>query len=80
MAVSVVEFSHGLAVPFMEPSVGKRWGQLPRDLGASSELGSERYKKQRSERSERYKKAALPRVLLPATIDRHSVRRRAPAG
>ncbi len=52
----------------MELSVGKRWGQPPRDLGASregaqsglrtcSELESERNKKQRSERSERYKKA-----------------------
>ncbi len=66
MAISVVEFSHGLALPFIGLSVGKRWGQPPRDLGASregaqsglrtsSELGSERYKEQRSERSERYK-------------------------
>ncbi len=63
MAVFMVGFSYGLAVPFMELSVGKRCGQLPRGLGASregaqsglrtcSELGSERYKKQRSERSE----------------------------
>ncbi len=68
LAVFVVEFSYGLAAPFMELSVGKRWWQPPRGLSASrpegkpqrntgryearSELASERYKKQRSERSE----------------------------
>ncbi len=74
MAVFMVEFSYGLAPPFIKLSVGKRWGQPPRDLGASregaqsglrtcSELASERYKKQRSERSElgseRYKEPSV---------------------
>ncbi len=79
MAVFVVEFSYGLAAPFMKLSVGKlernneRFEGRQRGWQASlnaiargprtrSELGSERYKKQRSERSEleseRYKKAA----------------------
>ncbi len=35
LAVFMVEFSYGLASPFMGLSVGKRWGQQPRDLGAS---------------------------------------------
>ncbi len=58
LAIFEVEFSYGLAPPFMELSVGKRWGQLPRGLSASlnatqgnlrtrSELASERYKEHR---------------------------------
>ncbi len=80
LAISVVEFSHGLAAPFMWLSAGKPQrnnerlgGKRERGWQASlnaiesglrtcSELGSERYKKPRSERSElgseRYKKAA----------------------
>ena len=58
MAVFVVEFSHGLSMPFTKLSVGKRWGQPQEGLGTSlnaiqgdlmtkSELESERYKKHR---------------------------------
>ncbi len=79
LAVFVVEFSYGLTVPFMELSVGKPECNSREDLGASregaqsglrtcSELGSERYKKQRSERSElgseRYKKQRSERSEL----------------
>ncbi len=58
MAVFVVEFSHGLSLPFTKLLVGKRWRQPREGLGASregaqsglrtcSELGSERYKQHR---------------------------------
>ncbi len=85
MAVFVVEFSHGLSLPFMELSAGKHERNRQRSedkqrvlrtspnaiqggLRTCSELGSERYKKQRSERSEleseRYKKQRSERSEL----------------
>ncbi len=67
MAISVVEFSHGLAVPFMELSIGKRWWQ-PRETWKQAErlVGKIERNHERSENMQRAKRALQKAAYRPA--------------